>query len=127
MRCQGQERNRALEIVAIASGGGREEVLDELWGAWGLSQLSLEGEGETKASSSSSSSAAPSSSSLKWTKELIDESKSVWIAAKGGHVGVLRRLLACEGVDVDVLGSGGSTPLVVAKQGGHQEIVKRWR
>ena len=124
VRCQGQERNRALEIVAIASGGGREEVLDELWGAWGLSQLSLEGEGETKASSSSSSSAAPSSSSLKWTKELIDESKSVWIAAKGGHVGVLRRLLACEGVDVDVLGSGGSTPLVVAKQGGHQEIVK---
>ena len=48
----------------------------------------------------------------------------MWIAAKGGHVGVLRRLLACEGVDVDVLGSGGSTPLVVAKQGGHQEIVK---
>ena len=37
LRCTGQERNRAMEVIAVASGGGRMEILEELWKRWGLS------------------------------------------------------------------------------------------
>jgi hypothetical protein len=130
VRCTGQERNRAKEIIAIASGGGRMEVLNELWNTWGLSTLaSLGGAGETKTSTTTTATTnstltAVSSSTWKWLCDMIDDSLAVWIAAKGGHIDVLDKLLACPGVNVDVAGTGGSTPLEVALQNEHTEVAE---
>ena len=128
VRCTGQERNRAKEIIAIASGGGRMEVLNELWNTWGLSTLaSLGGAGETKTSTTTTTTTsltAVSSSTWKWLCDMIDDAQAVWIAAKGGHFDVLDKLLACPGVNVDVAGTGGSTPLEVALQNEHTEVAE---
>lgn len=60
-----------------------------------------------------------------WICELIDESKAIWIACKGGHITVLKKLLKCPGVNINVIGSSGSTPLMMAKQGKHPDIIAR--
>jgi hypothetical protein len=55
---------------------------------------------------------------------MIDESKAVWIAAKGGQFDVLEKLLLVPGVNVDVAGTGGSTPLEIALQNEHTNIAE---
>jgi WD40 repeat protein len=123
LRCTGQERNRAMEVIAVASGGGRVEVLEELWKGWGLSAALDANVGETKTAAIATGTKLSSSSS-KWICELIDESKAIWIACKGGHITVLKKLLNCPGININVIGSSGSTPLMMAKQGQHQEIIE---
>ena len=56
----------------------------------------------------SSSAANPiSASSRRWVSTLVDESKVLWTAAKGGHVAVVKLLLWCHGIDANVLDLGG--------------------
>ena len=93
LRCTGQERNRAMEVIAVASGGGRVEVLEELWKGWGLSAALDVNVGETKSAGTAVTTVPKlSSSSSKWICELIDESKAIWIACKGGHIAVFKKL-----------------------------------
>ena len=57
LRCTGQERNRAMEVIAVASGGGRVNVLEELWKGWGLSVVLDANVGETKSAGTAVASA----------------------------------------------------------------------
>jgi hypothetical protein len=114
-----------MEVIAVASGCGRVNVLEELWKGWGLSAALDVNVGETKSAGTAIATGSKlSSSSSKWICELIDESKAIWIACKGGHITVLKKLLKCPGVNINVIGSSGSTPLMMAKQGKHQDIIE---
>ena len=66
-----------------------------------------------------------SASSVRWIRKLVDESQSIWTAAKGGHADVVELLLRCRGVDANVRGPNHSTPLHVASQNGHCDVVER--
>jgi ankyrin repeat protein len=44
-------------------------------------------------------------------------------ACHGGHREVVEVLLACEGIDVNAVTTGGATPLFTACDGGHTEVV----
>ena len=82
LRCTGQERNRAMEVIAVASGGGRMEVLEELWKRWGLSAALDADVGETKTTAIATTDTKLSSSFSKWICELIDDPKQYGLHVK---------------------------------------------
>ena len=51
----------------------------------------------------------------KWLIQLIDDSKVLWGASSGGHVGVVEKILEVVGINVNVVMSNG-TPLCVARR-----------
>ena len=59
----------------------------------------------------------------KWLIQLIDDSKVLWTASSGGHVGVVEKILEVVGINVNVVMSG-CTPLYQASSNGHLAIVK---
>jgi ankyrin repeat protein len=60
----------------------------------------------------------------KWLIQLIDDSKVLWMASGGGHVGVIEKILEVVGINVNRVHSGGCTPLSVASDNGHLATVK---
>ena len=46
------------------------------------------------------------------------------VAARGGHVGVVRLLMGVEGVDVNQAGARGQTPLILASRKGYEDLVR---
>merc|ERR1712166_682930 len=60
----------------------------------------------------------------KWLIQLIDDSRVLWNASTGGHVGVVEKILEVVGINVNVDDGSGSTPLCVASELGHLAIVK---
>ena len=61
----------------------------------------------------------------KWLIQLIDDSKVLWRASGGGHVGVVEKILEVVGINVNVAGgSDDSTPLYKASNNGHAEIIQ---
>ena len=58
----------------------------------------------------------------KWLIQLIDKSWVLYYASRGGHVGVVERILEVVGINVNVF--CGFTPLYAASDNGNVEIVK---
>ena len=59
-----------------------------------------------------------------WLIQLIDESKVLVFASRGGHVRVVEMLLEVVGVDVNIAASGGSTALYCACCNSDVNVVK---
>ena len=53
----------------------------------------------------------------------VDVSKALWRAARGGHSKVVELLIDHGNATVDIVGSGGSTPLWIASSNGNKETV----
>ena len=137
VRCTGQKRKRAMEVLAIASGGGRIDILNELLINWGLLKKFKPNDKSNNQNSSSletkvttESLILPSVASinpieLKWIGALIDESKAIWIACKAGRVKVVKTLIQCPGLNLDLPGNPNNptSPLTIAKKGNHDDIV----
>ena len=137
VRCTGQKRKRAMEVLAIASGGGRIDILNELLINWGLLKKFKPNDKSNNQNSSSletkvttESLILPSVASinpieLKWIGALIDESKAIWIACKAGRVKVIKTLIQCPGLNLDLPGNPNNptSPLTIAKKGNHDDIV----
>ena len=93
-----------MEILILAASGGRRGILHEIWRQFHL----LEGDRARGLTNSEEA----------WLRDVIDESKAVWFAAKGGHAELLRELLrAVPGVDAGAADPRtGVTAIAVARQ-----------
>jgi hypothetical protein len=103
--CEGEARLLAKKVLQAAGSGGRESVVKELLFKWIVKEDDdLEKE--------------------RWLIQLIDDSAVLYYASDGGHVGVLETILEVVGINVNVLGSNGSTPLYEASKNGHTMVVE---
>ena len=55
----------------------------------------------------------------KWLIQLIDDSKVLWDASSGGHVGVVEKILEVVGINVNVVTKSGAAPLLMASLNDH--------
>jgi hypothetical protein len=120
--CEGKARNLARKVLKAACGGGRDSIVQELFLKWNVKEDDDQNkEGETKRNDSMKK---EKEKERKWLIQLIDDSKVLWSASSGGHVGVVEMILEVVGINVNVAMRSGSTPLYVASSNGHSAIVK---
>jgi hypothetical protein len=120
--CEGKARNLAMDVLTAACGGGRDSIVQELLFKWNVKKDDDQNkEGETKRNDSMKQ---EKEKKRKWLIQLIDDSRVLWYASSGGHVGVVEKILEVVGINVNVLCNGGSTALYQASDNGHLAIVK---
>merc|ERR1712028_264888 len=120
--CEGEARNLARKVLKAACGGGRDSIVQELFLKWNVKEDDDQNqEGETKRNDSMKK---EKEKKRKWLIQLIDDSKVLWAASSGGHVGVVEKILEVVGINVNVGHNGGSTTLHTASSNGHLAIVK---
>jgi hypothetical protein len=118
--CSGEARKLAIQVLRAACGGGRDSIVQELFLKWNVKEDDDQNkEGETKRNDSMKK---EKEKKRKWLIQLIDDSKVLWTASSGGHVGVVEKILEVVGINVNV--ENGCTPLYMASSNGHLAIVK---
>jgi len=147
--CEGEEKELAEKVLKAACAGGRESVIQELLFKWNVKEDDDE-EGETKRNDSMKK---EKEQKRKWLIQLIDGSCVLFHAADGGHVKVVERLLevvginvnhrnplyyaskngdtkvvkallAAKEINVNKATAWGSTPLDMATENNHTEIIQ---
>jgi hypothetical protein len=96
-------RSRLMEVLSAAASGGRTKVVATVLHSFDQAGSAL-------------------SSEVK--RSVVDDSKALWRACRGGHCQVSELLLVEGGGDVDVLGTGNSTPLWIAASHGDEVTVR---
>jgi predicted flap endonuclease-1-like 5' DNA nuclease len=118
--CEGDQKLLADKVLRAACGGGRESIVQELLLKWSVKEDDdQEKEGETKRNDSMKK---ETEKKRKWLIQLIDKSWVLYYASRGGHVGVVERILEVVGINVNVF--CGFTALYAASDNGNVEIVK---
>jgi len=110
-RRRSEEFGFAVKLLRAVAAGNHSIVLEKLWKTW------------AKMETVESLSIASSSTSSPWLCDVINTSCAIWGACTSGHVNVLKTLLSCEKVNVNVTNTEGSTALSAASESGHEEIV----
>merc|ERR1712195_425396 len=101
--CEGRTRKLARQVLKAACGGGRDSIVQELFLKWNVKEDDDQNkEGETKRNDSMKK---EKEKKRKWLIQLIDDTKVLWSASGGGHVGVVEKILEVVGINVNVLAS----------------------
>jgi ankyrin repeat protein len=120
--CEGETRRLAGQVLIAACGGGRDSIVQELLSKWNVKEDDDQNkEGETKRNGSLKK---EKEKNRKWLIQLIDYSLVLVNASNGGHVGVVEKILEVVGINVNVDGGDGCTPLYIASANGHLAILK---
>jgi ankyrin repeat protein len=120
--CKGEAGMLAGQVLSAACGGGRDSIVQELLLKWNVKEDDDQNkEGETKRNDSMKK---EKEKKRKWLIQLIDDSAVLWVASMSGHVGVVEKILEVVGINVNVVHSGGATPLYMASSNGHSATVK---
>jgi hypothetical protein len=126
--CEGKKRDLAIDVLRVAGSGGRESVVEELLRKWSvkedIDQKNCFCDQENCDCDSPRQKEKKKEKKRKWLIQLIDDSKVLWDASSGGHVGVVEMLLEVVGINVNVVNENGCTPLYAASQNGHVDTVK---
>merc|ERR1712195_350380 len=117
----GEARILARNVFLAACSGGRDSIVQELFLKWNVKEDDDQNkEGETKRNDSMKK---EKKKKRKWLIQVIDDSKVLWNASSGGHVGVVKKILEVVGINVNVLNNGSTTALYQASSNGHLAIV----
>lgn len=135
LSCPGVDANiadaKGRSVVAIAAEQGHEEILELLLSVPGIDLNATDEWGRTPLIAASAS--APSSALALLCAHGIDVHAvdedcrtALWVAAACGHAALIQRLMQLSGMDrsVQAVDRHGRSPLDIAAQRGHREVIK---